>query len=193
MFLFTPNISVYQGQVGEKFNSNSCSLPGANSFPGLCGTSWKRARAKGSRQKYLLLWQQSGSAAVLLSSPCCQNIQTLLSATPPPSTILPSPSKEAGRQHREEAGQVWRRTGEGHSRRGGRPHLLLLLHILAQIPCPEQWAPKRNASEVQTQNLLFCARLKKGRCVVVWLVLIHIFKLYVKLFCDGGKAEIVPR
>lgn len=99
MFLFTPNISVFQGQVGEKLNSNSCSLPGANSFPGLCGTSWRRARAKGSRQKYLLLWQQSGSAAVLLSSPCCQNIQTLLSAASPPSTILPSPSKEAGRQH----------------------------------------------------------------------------------------------
>lgn len=28
--------------------------------------------------------------------------------------------------------------------------------------------------------------------MVVWLVLIHIFKLYVKLFYDGGKANIVP-
>lgn len=112
---------------------------------------------------------------------------------PSPQYHPPQSIKGSRKTAREEAGQVWRRTGEVHSRHGGRPHLLLLLHILAQIPCPEQRAPKRNASEVQTKNLLLCARLKKGRRVVVWLVLIRIFKLYVKLFCDGGKAEIVPR
>lgn len=36
-------------------------------------------------------------------------------------------------------GWVQSRTGEAHSRCGGGHHLLLLLHILAQIPWPEQW------------------------------------------------------
>lgn len=100
----------------------------------------EEGQGKGLQAEILVVWQQSGSAAVLLASPCCQNIHTLLFA--PPRTILPSPSKQGGRQdfRRQDRcsagpGDHTAHMAEGHS-------LLLLLHILAEIPCPEQWATK---------------------------------------------------
>lgn len=43
-----------------------------------------------------------------------------------------------------------------------------------------------NASEMRTQNLL-CARLQRGRRVVVWLVLIYVFVF--KLLHDGARQR----
>lgn len=173
----------------REIERNSCSWPGANSFPRLCSTSRRRDRAKGSRQKYLYCGSR---VAVWLSSCLLPVARTFRPSCLPPRTILPSPPKEVGRQdvRRQDRcsagpGKHTADIAEGHS-------LLLLLHILAQIPCPEQWATKRNASEAQTKNLLLSAGLKKGRCVVVWLVLIHILKLYASYSMVGARQTLCP-
>jgi len=138
LFLFTPNISVYRGQVGEKLNSNSCSWPGANSFPRLCSTS-RRDRAKGSRQKDLYCGSRVAVGCPPFFSLLPEHSDPPVCPLPAPPCVPSSPGDGQGvrRQARCGAGRGKHTAdmAEGHN-------LLLLLHILAQIPCPEQWATK---------------------------------------------------
>lgn len=72
-------------------------------FPSALQHLEEEGQGKGLQAEILVLWQQSGSVAVLLSSPCCQNIQTLLSASPDHPPQSTKGSRKTGCQ---EAGQV---------------------------------------------------------------------------------------
>lgn len=55
--------------------------------------SLSRGAREGLWAEALALWQQSGSVAVIFSSPCCHSIQTLSQLAP--YTTLPSPTHQA--------------------------------------------------------------------------------------------------
>lgn len=94
----------------------------------------QQGQGKGLQAEILAAGQQSGIVAIV-SSHRCQSIQTPSCLSPYPA--LPRPSEEAGsgdcrKQDRCTGGpgssrQIWQKA---------QP--LLLLHILAQLPCPEQ-------------------------------------------------------
>lgn len=135
----------------------------------------EEGQGKGLQAEILVVWQQSGSAAVLLASPCCQNIHTLLFA--PPRTILPSPSKQGGRQDF--------RTGVAQDR-GITQHTWRKATVFC-FYCTSWLRSPALSNGLQSEMLLkfkprICCHVpgsRRGGCVVVWLVLIHIFKLYL--------------
>lgn len=108
-------------------------------FPWLYSTSGRRDRAKGSRQKYLYCGSR---VAAWLSSFLLPVARTFRPSCLPPCTILPNASKEVGRQDFRRQDRYSAGPGKHTADMAEGHNLLFLLHILAQIPCPEQWATK---------------------------------------------------
>lgn len=132
------------------------------------------------------LWcqQRCGRRLLLLlslafSSPRCHSIQTLSCLSP--QAILPHSSKKAGRR----GSKMW---GQGASapRTPRRVTGCSFCRGAWLRSCALSSGHEANASEMRTQNLL-CARLQRGRRVVVWLVLIYVFVF--KLLHDGARQR----
>lgn len=145
---------------------DSCSWPPRGRGPG--GGSRRRVRCGAS-----------SGVAVAVSSPRCHSIQTLSCLSP--QAILPHSSKKAGRR----GSKMW---GQGASapRTPRRVTGCSFCRRAWLRSCALSSGHEANASEMRTQNLL-CARLQRGRRVVVWLVLIYVFVF--KLLHDGARQR----
>lgn len=158
--------------------------PGLEQILPLCSSPPQaRGPGKGSRQHL-----HCGSrVAVWLSSPPLP-VATAFRPSPtcPPRPFFPTHQRkwEDGAQR---CGDRWR-AGPGSAQQTQQQVTDFCFYCTAWLrSCALSSGHKANASQMQTQNLL-CARLQKGRRVVVWLVLIYI--LMFKLFHDRARQRL---
>lgn len=162
-----------KGDSGSWYGANASPLPLTPSSKGSRGGSRQHLPC-GSR---VAVWLASSlpAATACRPSPVC-----------PPRPFFPNHQRK-WEDGAPRCGDRWR-AGPGSAQHTQQRVLNFCFYCTAWLrSCALSSGHEANASEMQTQDLL-CARLQKGRRVVVWLVLIYV--LMFKLFHDRARQRL---